>query len=227
MNRVVLDGQHHFGWYLNSVPFDDQARTITLEYWARFRGTDFGDEFDNNVDLQWNVVDRFGNATPQLAAWPTFDELLEDTTTITYNRPILSVTKESDRPTKWDFDPADNIITYVVTVTNSGSIDAHNVAFWDNTNAKLDIDITSLTVQNGTCDDCAIGNGLDLRDGDRQPGRTPDHVRFHGDERERAERSGPKCDRCPACVAVPIGHRHRRPGVDVDFRALAGAGPCP
>ena len=92
ITRVIqADGTHDFGWYVNNVPFHDKARTMTFVYGADFLSDEFGEDFVNDVDVQWNAVDRYGDAVPSPRAWPPFDGLAEDSETVTYNLSLIHI----------------------------------------------------------------------------------------------------------------------------------------
>ena len=156
------DGSTVLGWYPNSLGFDPAFRTLTLTYEAEILPTyldgtpvELLDGFTNTVEVLWNNVDRLGDVPPSTAAQPLFDGADTTTEDVVYNRPILVVDKTANRTSFWDFAPGESV-TYSVTVTNVGQMDAVNIAFEDTMSALGVITPGTVTIDGSPCVGCGI-----------------------------------------------------------------------
>ena len=161
------------GWYPNSLPFDANPRVITLRYEAEMASVyssgdpvTFFDEFTNQASINWNTVDRLGAVDPVTASPPTFDGNVATSDSIIYDRPLLEVDKRvtttdgvsaNASRASWDYEVGD-IATYSVTIVNTGSSDAWNIAY-DDAPSGIAIDLSSVLVDGNPCGTCTLGGG--------------------------------------------------------------------
>ncbi len=162
---VFAGGGTGIGWYPNSIPLDPNPRQLVLTYTAQIdpayaNGDEvvFFDEFENDLRLNWNTVDRIGDVNPSTASPPSYDGEESTSDIVIYDRPILEIDKtvattdgvEADETREqWDYEIGD-IATYTSEITNVGSRDATNLTVVD-TPVGIDIDPASITVGGNPC----------------------------------------------------------------------------
>ncbi len=153
------------GWYPNALPADVNPRQIELVYEVQLDPAYFNedevlffDSFTNDLEVQWNTVDRLGVIPPATASPPSFDGGISTSDDIIYDRPILQIDKTvatsdgvfaDEAREGWDFEEGD-LATYTSIITNVGSRDAVDLTIVD-VPVGIDIDPASVTVAGAAC----------------------------------------------------------------------------
>jgi len=139
-------------WFIGDVTTAADAWTYTFTYTVRIKPAyaagapvQIDDIFTNSVDLYWNIVDRLGAGVVPTPGGvpPVWDGTLTDTTSVSYGRPVLDISKvDLVDPEPTDLPTQGGPIEWQIEVTNSGSMDAVNVDISDVATA----DLTNVTI---------------------------------------------------------------------------------
>ena len=128
-------------WYVGDVTPSAQTRTLTLTYTARVRAASAGGAtLTNGVSAGWNATNRFNDADLSGVTWAFDYGTTNATTSITVVRPTIVVQKSVDLSgTSVDYRHAapGDLLTYTITVRNTGTATAHEVLVEDTRTATL------------------------------------------------------------------------------------------
>lgn len=129
-------GTTRFGWFLLELgPFADE-QTWSWTSTATMTGAHaagapvaLGTVLDNLAEVRFNLIPRLGGATPNPARLTDYDGVVDDVAPVEFNRPVIAIDKAG--PTPSAVEPAPDGVTYTVTLTNTGGVDATGVRFTD------------------------------------------------------------------------------------------------
>ncbi len=126
-HTITRSGQS-IGWFLGDLRTPDGACTITLSYTAHVKSAAAaGNTLTNNVKLLWNLTNRQSDVTAVTGSG--FDRNVTSKATVTVVEPKLTIAKavnDTDRVVE-----AGQRLTYTLTLTNSGTHPAYDVALSD------------------------------------------------------------------------------------------------
>ncbi len=116
------------GWFIGDIVIGDTDCVMTATYKTHVRAAAVdGDSLTNTANLFWNLTDKLKDKTDLVTGG--FDKSLKATATVKVVEPKLTITKAVN--------DADKIVeggqglTYTVTITNSGSANAYDIAVSD------------------------------------------------------------------------------------------------
>ena len=131
----VGSGPATLAWFVGELPSQSTARTITLTYSGVVANTTHaGNLLTNTADAYWNATQKIFSVPSTPPAAGSFDHASAPATaTITVTEPNLTLSKAVSAPTA---QPGD-MLTYTLTVHNSGNSTAYDAAVSDTPPAGL------------------------------------------------------------------------------------------